>query len=55
MNKFGISAICCAILGIVGAGYLVWNTTTVQAGYVGVRVNLYADKGIQKRQVDNKF
>lgn len=47
MNKFGISAICCAILGIVGAGYLVWNTTTVQAGYVGVRVNLYADKGVQ--------
>lgn len=34
------------LLGI-GAAYVAYNLETVQAGYVGVRVNLYADRGVQ--------
>ena len=29
-----------------GALYAISSLTTVPAGYVGVRVNLYADKGV---------
>ena len=36
-----------AAVAIVGGVYLACNINTVQAGYVGVRVNLYADKGVQ--------
>lgn len=38
---------------VVGAGllYAMVSMTTIQAGYVGVRVNLYADKGVQNEVV----
>lgn len=38
---------------IIGAAiiYLVLALTTIEAGYVGVRVNLYADKGVQNEVV----
>ena len=34
-------------LSIVALGYVIANMRTVPAGYVGVRVNLYADKGVE--------
>lgn len=40
-----------AAVAIVGDVYLACNINTVQAGYVGVRVNLYADKGVQNEVV----
>lgn len=40
-----------AAVAIVGGVYLACNINTVQAGYVGVRVNLYADKGVQNEVV----
>lgn len=43
-------ASACAV-AVVGAGYVFMNMETVQAGYVGVRVNLYADKGVQNETV----
>ncbi len=39
---------CAAAAGIV---YCLWNLTTVPAGYVGVRVNLYADRGVDNEVV----
>lgn len=39
------SALGVAVLA--GGVYVLANLETVQAGYVGVRVNLYADKGVQ--------
>lgn len=35
------------VAALIGGIYIVSNIQTVQAGYVGVRVNLYADKGVQ--------
>ena len=40
----GVTALTAAVIGGV---YVLVNLETVQAGYVGVRVNLYADKGVQ--------
>ncbi len=40
-----------AAVAMVGGTYLLCNISTVQAGYVGVRVNLYADKGVQNEVV----
>lgn len=36
---------------IVAAGFLAMSIETIQAGYVGVRVNLYADKGVNNEVV----
>jgi len=36
---------------IAGLFYIVMQLVTIQAGYVGVRVNLYADKGVQNEVV----
>lgn len=38
-------------IAVIGAGYLMFALTTIQAGYVGVRVNLYADKGVDNEVV----
>lgn len=40
-----------AVAAFAGIGYAVYALTTVQAGYVGVRVNLYADKGVKNEVV----
>lgn len=40
-----------AAVAVVGGVYLLCNIETVQAGYVGVRVNLYAEKGVQNEVV----
>lgn len=49
MNKVVGLAVASALGVAVLAGgvYVLVNLQTVQAGYVGVRVNLYADKGVQ--------
>lgn len=39
------------LVGGAAVGYLVASTVTVPAGYVGVRVNLYADKGVDNEVV----
>ena len=44
LTAAGITALTAAVIGGV---YVLVNLETVQAGYVGVRVNLYADKGVQ--------
>lgn len=36
---------------VITAGFLAISTQTIQAGYVGVRVNLYADKGVNNEVV----
>ena len=45
-----IGSIGAAVVGI-GAAYALLSITTVPAGYVGVRVNLYADKGVDNEVV----
>ncbi len=44
-----------AVAGVAASVACAWyawnNVVTVQAGYVGVRVNLYADKGVQNETV----
>lgn len=50
-DKTFFGAIGLALVGLVGGAYVLINTQTVQAGYVGVRVNLYADKGVQNEVV----
>lgn len=40
-----------ALVGLGAAAYALWALTTIEAGYVGVRVNLYADKGVQNEVV----
>ena len=39
------------VAAVVCGWYASNNIVTVQAGYVGVRVNLYADKGVQNETV----
>ena len=52
MKKIGIPvAAVGAVVAGAGAIYLSCSMTTIQAGYVGVRVNLYADKGVQNEVV----
>ena len=45
-----IGSIGAVVVGI-GAAYAILSITTVPAGYVGVRVNLYADKGVDNEVV----
>lgn len=45
------SAVATALVGLGAAAYALWALTTIEAGYVGVRVNLYADKGVQNEVV----
>ena len=45
-----IGSIGAVVVGI-GAAYALLSITTVPAGYVGVRVNLYADKGVDNEVV----
>ena len=40
-----------AIVTFVAGVYLITSMSTVPAGYVGVRVNLYADKGVDNEVV----
>ena len=40
-----------AVVVGIGAAYALLSLTTVPAGYVGVRVNLYADKGVDNEVV----
>ena len=49
-----VGAFTAAVTALVGLGaavYALWALTTIEAGYVGVRVNLYADKGVQNEVV----
>lgn len=46
-----IGAVVAAIVLIVVPIYLLFALVTIQAGYVGVRVNLYADKGVDNEVV----
>ena len=45
------TAVVTALVGLGAAAYALWALTTIEAGYVGVRVNLYADKGVQNEVV----
>lgn len=45
------TAAATALVGLGAAAYALWALTTIEAGYVGVRVNLYADKGVQNEVV----
>ena len=49
-KKFTLPAIALAVVVIV-ACYLLASISTIQAGFVGVRVNLYADKGVNSEVV----
>lgn len=49
--KMTIAGIGAAICAAAGATYVLFSITTVPAGYVGVRVNLYADKGVDNEVV----
>lgn len=54
MNKFfkyGFASTAALIVAILGGFYILVNFITIQAGYVGVRVNLYADKGVDNEVV----
>ena len=54
MNKaLKLSGIGLAVCGALAVGgvYFLSQLTTIQAGYVGVRVNLYADKGVDNEVV----
>ena len=49
-GKVGLAV--AGVAAAVACGWYAWNNVvTVQAGYVGVRVNLYADKGVQNETV----
>lgn len=50
MKGFITGTVAC-IVGGAAVGYLVASMVTVPAGYVGVRVNLYADKGVDNEVV----
>ena len=49
--KLGATGTVLVAAAAIGAVYLVSNMRTVPAGYVGVRVNLYADKGVDNEVV----
>ena len=44
--KLQVTGVAAAAVLFFGGAYLLNSITTVPAGYVGVRVNLYADKGV---------
>ena len=49
-GKVGLAV--AGVAAAVACGWYAWNNVvTVQAGYVGVRVNLYADKGVKNEVV----
>ena len=50
MKKFLLMVLAPMIVGAAFV-YLAMALTTIEAGYVGVRVNLYADKGVQNEVV----
>lgn len=39
------------IISLLGCGYILTNMETVPAGYVGIKVNLYCDKGVNNQVV----
>ncbi len=49
--KLMITGGALAVAAASAIGYAIYALTTVQAGYVGVRVNLYADKGVKNEVV----
>lgn len=49
-KTISIGTVAAVVVGI-GAAYALLSLTTVPAGYVGVRVNLYADKGVDNEVV----
>lgn len=51
MNKVVIATAVALVGALIAAVYLLFAMTTIEAGYVGVRVNLYADKGVQDEVV----
>lgn len=50
MMKF-IGSVIAVIVAFFSLIWLFISMTTIPAGYVGVRVNLYADKGVQNEVV----
>lgn len=50
MSKLTIGS-AAGIFAVIAGGYALASLTTVPAGYVGVRVNLYADKGVDNEVV----
>lgn len=51
ISKNSLPLIGGGILASIAGIYLLFSLTTIQAGYVGVRVNLYADKGVDNEVV----
>lgn len=51
ISKNSLPLIGGGILASIAGIYLLCALTTIQAGYVGVRVNLYADKGVDNEVV----
>lgn len=49
--KLQVTGVAAAAVLFFGGAYLLNAITTVPAGYVGVRVNLYADKGVDNEVV----
>lgn len=49
-KTISLGTVAAVVVGI-GAAYALLSLTTVPAGYVGVRVNLYADKGVDNEVV----
>lgn len=49
MIRFATGAV--AVAAVAGLSYALVSMSTIPAGYVGVRVNLYADKGVQNEVV----
>lgn len=49
--KLQVTGVAAAAVLFFGGTYLLNSITTVPAGYVGVRVNLYADKGVDNEVV----
>lgn len=50
-SKFVVSTVTLGICAVLGMGYVAMNLETIPAGYVGVKVNLYADKGVNNEVV----
>lgn len=50
LKTVSLGAVASVVVGI-GVVYSIFSMTTVPAGYVGVRVNLYADKGVANEVV----
>lgn len=50
-GRVGAIVFLAAVLVACVAVYLLFSLRTIQAGYVGVRVNLYADKGVDNEVV----